>query len=54
MFRRMLVLVAALAVGAFLSGAAAGCHDDVKKVETQEQTHEGPVETVSPGEEVVE
>jgi hypothetical protein len=46
----MLVLVAALV----FCGGVTGCADDVKKVETTEQTHQTEPEMQSPGEMVVE
>ena len=54
MLKKMISAVLMTAVALVFCGGIAGCGDDVKKVETHEQTHEEPVETVSPGEPVVE
>ena len=54
MMRRIVTLVVLTAVTVLLCGSGTGCGDDVKKVQTHEQTQEGPVETVSPGEPIVE
>jgi len=54
MLRKMISAVLMTAVALLFCGGIVGCGDDVKKVETHEQTHEEPVETVSPGEPVVE
>ena len=52
--RRAIAFVLSLAVPALALSALAGCQDDVKKTETVKTQKEGPVEMVSPGEEVVE
>ena len=54
MWRRLICAAAALGLALVLSGAIAGCEDDVKKTTKIEQTKESDPVMVSPGEEVVE
>ena len=54
MIRRVLCVTLLVASALLIGAATVGCEDNVKTVEQTEQTHEGPVETVSPGEPIVE
>ena len=53
MLKKMISAVLMTAVALVFCGGIAGCGDDVKKVETHEQTHEEPVETVPPADMVL-
>ncbi|HUU83735.1 MAG TPA: hypothetical protein VM243_09545 [Phycisphaerae bacterium] len=52
--RKLISSVLVIAAAVVFCGGVSGCSDDVKKVETIEQTHESEPEMVSPGEMVVE
>lgn len=52
--RRVISSILVVVAAVVFCGAVPGCSDDVKKVETHEQTHESEPEMESPGEMVVE
>jgi hypothetical protein len=54
MMRKVLGSILVLAAAVVFCGGITGCSDDVKKVETSEQTHESEPEMESPGEMIVE
>ena len=54
MMRRVIFSILVVVAAVVFCGGVPGCSDDVKKVETHEQTQESEPEMESPGEMVVE